>query len=121
LSSPFLSNEETKEPRRPSASTSASSGSPVDVLISLQNPDGSWSPSPALEALLLRAFSIELTHVQQAQVALSADVCTTALICAVLAEKLSDQEDTWRLVVVKATRWLKKQGAHKLSLAELAA
>jgi hypothetical protein len=116
--------EETKEPRRPSASTSASSGSPVEVLtelISLQNPDGSWSPSPALEALLLRAYSIELAQVQQTQAALSADVCTTALICAVLAEKLSDHEDTWRLVVVKATRWLKKQGAHKLSLAELAA
>jgi histone H3 len=100
--------------------SSRSARLPLQVLtelIALQNPEGCWAPSQALSAVL-QAYSIDLSEVTRNHTGASAEVRTTSLICAVLAEKLTELEDIWRLVVIKATRWLKKQGAYKRSLAD---
>jgi uncharacterized protein YegL len=97
----------------------ASSLSLLSELIELQNPDGSWEPTPALESILA-SFGLALAQFHSTY-ASQMDVVATALACAVLSEKFAEQEDTWRLVVIKAARWLKKQGAQKLSLADLTA
>jgi uncharacterized protein YegL len=105
--------------------TSQAQASPASILsslselIELQNPDGSWEPSSALESILA-SFGLALAQVHSTYSS-QVDVVATALACAVLTEKFAAQEDTWRLVVIKAARWLKKQGVQKLSLAELTA
>lgn len=100
------------------SSSSAPQSSQAELLINVQNPDGSWASSAELERLLT-SLGIRLEAVIARHSAFTEAVLVTALVCAVLAERLREFEGTWKLAASKGVRWLRKQGAQKMTLSEL--
>jgi hypothetical protein len=92
--------------------------SAAEELINVQSPEGCWHPSAEI-LVILSGLSIDFAAVIAAHAGLSVEILATQLVCAVLTEKLSEFEGTWRLAAVKAVRWLRKQGAQKQTLSAL--
>mmetsp|Transcript_11163 Transcript_11163/g.21951 ORF Transcript_11163/g.21951 Transcript_11163/m.21951 type:complete len:718 (+) Transcript_11163:362-2515(+) len=82
--------------------------------IQLQLPSGNWELSPQLEALLLSQANLSFGAALSKWSDLPSSVVVTAVVVAVLEEQYQGEAQVWSLVVQKARRWLKKQGATDL-------
>lgn len=80
----------------------------ITEITSLQNPDGSWSSSVYLNQLL-RELGIEWAEALGKSSPDSPEILATSLVCNLLRTRYPEFEDTWRLIVHKGVRWLKRQ------------
>lgn len=110
--------EKEQESSRSSSATTKFGGSQAELLINAQNSDGSWSISADIERIF-SLLGVGFAAAQARHSDIPETVLATALVCAVLAEKLRESEGMWKLAASKGVRWLRKQGAQKMTLSEL--
>ena len=87
------------------SSLSTKRNDPMVTLISKQNANGSWNLGD------LEGVKVEEVKEGMKELGVSEDVWMTALCIVLLMNKFKSEKFGWEMVVEKARKWLKKQGA----------
>ncbi|XP_071167550.1 von Willebrand factor A domain-containing protein 5A-like [Mytilus edulis] len=89
-----------------------SSGDKMMIIVSLQNFDGSWSPSSELESVL------NITQ-KEMEAKYKGNIWCTALVVAFLEKNFSKRKSEWEMIYNKAIQWLTSQDREEKSVTQI--
>ncbi|VDI76915.1 Hypothetical predicted protein [Mytilus galloprovincialis] len=89
-----------------------SSGDKMMIIVSLQNFDGSWSPSSELESVL------NITQ-KELEAKYKGNIWCTAIVVAFLEKNFSKRKSEWEMICNKAIKWLTSQDREGKSVTQI--
>ncbi|XP_063431140.1 von Willebrand factor A domain-containing protein 5A-like [Mytilus trossulus] len=89
-----------------------SSGDKMMIIVSLQNFDGSWSPSSELES------GLNITK-KDMEAKYKGNIWCTALVVAFLEKNFSKRKSEWEMIYNKAIKWLTSQHREDKSVTQI--
>ncbi|KAL9097869.1 MAG: hypothetical protein Q9165_000195 [Trypethelium subeluteriae] len=99
----------------------ATAEEPMEALISLQTFEGSWGWTPELFEILGTAEeAVELAFHEAGIAKAEKNLLATAIVVCFFRTKLTDEEETWELVVDKAVNWLENGASEETRNAVMA-
>ncbi|VDI19147.1 Hypothetical predicted protein [Mytilus galloprovincialis] len=89
-----------------------SSGDKMMIIVSLQNFDGSWSPSSELE------LTVNITQ-KELEAKYKGNIWCTAIVVAFLEKNFSKRKSEWEMIYNKAIKWLTSQDREGKSVTQI--
>ncbi|CAG2188436.1 unnamed protein product [Mytilus edulis] len=89
-----------------------SSGDKMMIIVSLQNFDGSWSPSSELE------LTVNITQ-KELEAKYKGNIWCTAIVVAFLEKNFSKRKSEWEMICNKAIKWLTSQDREGKSVTQI--
>ena len=116
---PQLPSRNAPAPAPKSVQQSSPSKPTLPQVINLQMASGAWELTPQLAGLLGSSIDVLKSACPVSCEGGVQSVWATALVLVFLVKKMSESQDEWELVAMKAESWLKKQNVPGVTTEEL--